>query len=291
MNMDDSLWYEFGNEESADLVINGRRIGHGRPVFIIAELSGNHNGSKDRALELVRAAKDAGADAVKLQTYTADTITMDGDHPCFKITKGPWAGRTLHDLYQEASTPWEWHADLFAEARRLGLCCFSTPFDATAVDFLESLNVPLHKIASLEIVDIPLIKRVAATRKPVIMSTGMATLDEIDLAVKTLREGGCPSLALLNCVSAYPAAAETMHLRNIPALASRYRCVSGLSDHTLGSTAAIASVALGGCIIEKHICMRRADGGPDAGFSTEPQEFAAMVRDIRECESIIGRCA
>lgn len=273
------------------IIREGRRtveIGASAATWIIAELSGNHNGSKDRAIELLRAAKSAGVDAVKLQTYTADTITMDAPHEWFRIAGGPWHGRTLYDLYQGASTPWDWHADLFAEARRLGLWCFSTPFDPTSVGFLEALAAPLYKIASFEVVDIPLIRRIAATRKPVIMSTGMANLAEIDLAVQTLRDGGCPALALLNCVSAYPAEAETMHLSNIPALAARYGCISGLSDHTLGDTAAIASVALGGRIIEKHLCLRRADGGPDAIFSSEPADFAALVRAVRTTEAAIG---
>jgi len=264
-------------------------LGADAPTWIVAELSGNHNGSKARALELVHAAKEAGADAVKLQTYTADTITMDAPQACFRIDGGPWHGRTLHDLYQEASTPWDWHGDLFAAARGLGLCCFSTPFDPTSVDFLETLACPLYKVASFEVVDLPLQRRVAATRKPVIMSTGMASLDEIDTAVRTLRMGGCPALALLNCVSAYPAEPETMHLANIAALSARYGCLAGLSDHTLSATAAIAAVALGARVIEKHLCLRRADGGPDAGFSLEPGEFASLVRAVRTAEAAIGR--
>jgi pseudaminic acid synthase len=254
---------------------------------LIAELSGNHNGDRSRALELIRAAKAAGADAVKLQTYTADTITMDAPGPWFVIDGGPWNGRRLHDLYREASTPWEWHEELFAEARRLGIACFSTPFDPTAVDFLESLSCPFYKVASFEIVDIPLLERVGTTRKPVIMSTGMATLAEIDLAVATLRRHGCPGIVLLNCVSAYPAAAADMHLANIAVLARRFACPIGLSDHSPTSTAAIAAVALGACVIEKHLCLRRADGGPDAGFSLEPGEFADLVRVVRETEQAV----
>lgn len=257
-------------------------------VLVIAELSGNHNGSRERALELVRAAHAAGADAVKLQTYTADTITMDAPDPCFQITSGPWAGRRLHDLYREAATPWEWHAELFAEARRLGLICFSTPFDPTAVDFLEGLDVPWHKVASFEVVDIPLLQCIAATRKPVIMSTGMATADELDEAVATLRSGGCPQLVLLACVSAYPCAPGDFRLRNIPALAARYACVAGLSDHSLDGTAVIAAVALGGRVWEKHLCLRRADGGPDSGFSLEPAEFSAQVRALRDAEASLA---
>jgi pseudaminic acid synthase len=257
-------------------------------VLIIAELSGNHNGSRARALELVRAAHAAGADAVKLQTYTADTITMDAPGDCFHIRGGPWDGRRLYELYQEASTPWEWHAELFAEAQRLGLICFSTPFDPTAVDFLEALGVPWHKVASFEVVDIPLLQRIAATRKPVIMSTGMASAEEIDEAVATLRQGGCPQLALLTCVSAYPCAPADFRLRNLPALAQRFGCIAGLSDHSLDGTAAIAAVALGGRVWEEHLCLRRADGGPDSGFSLEPQEFAAQVAAVRAAEAALA---
>lgn len=262
-------------------------VGDGQPVAVIAELSGNHNGDKARAIALLRAAKAAGADAVKLQTYTADTITMDAPGPWFAINDGPWAGRRLHDLYAEASTPWAWHAELFAEAARLGLPCFSTPFDPTAVDFLESLGCPCYKVASFEVVDIPLLQRVAATRKPVIMSTGMASLAEIDLAVRTLRDGGCPGLVLLNCVSAYPAPPEAMHLGDIRRLAAAFACPAGLSDHTLDSTATVAAVALGAVLIEKHLTLARADGGPDAGFSLEPAEFAALVRAVRATEAAI----
>ena len=257
-------------------------------VLVIAELSGNHNGSLARARELVLAAKAAGADAVKLQTYTADTITMDAPGEWFRISGGPWDGRRLYDLYQEASTPWEWHAELFAEARRLGLMCFSTPFDATAVDFLEGLDAPWYKVASFEVVDLPLLCRIAATRKPVIMSTGMASAAEIDEAVATLREGGCPQLALLTCVSAYPCAPTDFRLRNIPALADGYGCIAGLSDHSLDGTAIIAAVALGARIWEKHLCLRRADGGPDSGFSLEPAEFAAQVRALRDAEAALA---
>ncbi len=262
-----------------------RRIGHDQPTFVIAELSGNHNGSIERALALIDAAAAAGVDAVKLQTYTADTITMDAPGPWFRIDAGPWAGRTLHDLYAEASTPWAWHAELFAHARARGLICFSTPFDPTAVDFLEQLGAPLHKIASFEVVDIPLIQRIAATRKPVIMSTGMASRDEITLAVQTLRDGGCLDLALLTCVSAYPARAADMHLANIAHLSASFACVAGLSDHSLEHIAAIAATALGGRVLEKHLCLKRADGGPDSGFSLEPEEFAACVRAVRETEA------
>lgn len=254
-------------------------------VLVIAELSGNHNGSKERALELVRAAKDAGADAVKLQTYTADTITMDADGEWFMIKGGPWGGRKLYDLYGQASTPWEWHAALFAEARRLGMLCFSSPFDPTSVDFLESLDVPCYKIASFEVVDIPLLEKVARTRKPVIMSTGMATDAEIEEALETLHEGGTPDVALLACVSAYPAPAEDYRLRNVTELGKRFSRTAGLSDHTLSNTIAVAAVALGARIVEKHLCLSRADGGPDAGFSLEPSEFRSLVAAVRDVEA------
>jgi pseudaminic acid synthase len=260
----------------------------GEPLSVIAELSGNHNGSKARALELIHAAQESGADAVKLQTYTADTITMNAPGEWFTIRGGPWDGRRLYDLYGEAATPWAWHEDLFAEARRLGLRCFSTPFDPTAVDFLEALEVPWYKVASFEVVDIPLLQRVAATRKPVIMSTGLASAAEIDEAVATLRDGGCPQLALLTCVSAYPCAPGDFRLQNIPYLAARYGCTVGLSDHSLDGTAIIAAVALGARLWEKHLCLRRADGGPDSGFSLEPQEFAAQVRALRDAEAALA---
>jgi pseudaminic acid synthase len=257
-------------------------------TLIIAELSGNHNGSLERARELVRAAHAAGVDAVKLQTYTADTITMDAPGEWFAIRGGPWDGRRLHDLYREAATPWEWHAELFAEARSLGLAVFSTPFDPTAVDFLESLGVPWHKVASFEVVDLPLLQRIAATRKPVIMSTGMANAQEIGEAVDTLRAGGCPEIVLLACVSAYPAAPADFRLRNIPELAQRFGCAVGLSDHSIGSTAAVAAVALGARVLEKHLCLRRADGGPDSGFSMEPDEFRALVQAVRDAEAALA---
>lgn len=258
-----------------------RVIGPERPVLMVAELSGNHNGSLDRALALIRAAAEAGADAVKLQTYTADTMTMDGDGPWFRIEGGPWHGRRLHELYQEAGTPWEWHAELFACAREHGLLCFSTPFDATSLAYLEGLDSPCHKVASFEVTDLPFLRRVGATRRPVILSTGMATLDEITTAVETLRAAGSGDLVLLHCVSAYPARAEDMHLRSIADLAARFACLAGLSDHSLAPVAATCATALGAVLIEKHLTLRRADGGPDAGFSLEPEEFAATVQAVR----------
>jgi pseudaminic acid synthase len=259
------------------------------PVFIVAEMSANHGGDFERALEILRAAKEAGADAVKLQTYTADTLTIDCDNEYFRIKGTLWAGRTLHDLYREAATPWDWTPRLKAAAEGMGLVLFSTPFDASAVDFLESLDVPCHKIASFENVDLPLIRKVAATGKPVIMSTGMASEAELDEAVRTFREAGGGQLALLKCTSAYPAPPEEMHLRTIPYLAEKYGVPVGLSDHTMGISAAIAAVALGARIIEKHLCLDRGVPGPDSSFSLEPTEFKTMVEAVREAEKALGR--
>lgn len=255
---------------------------------VIAELSANHNGSIERAESILRAAADAGADAVKLQTYTADTLTIPCDNEYFRIKGTLWEGRTLHDLYQEAHTPWEWTPRLMALAKDLGMDCFSTPFDATAVDFLEKCGVSRYKVASFEVVDIPLLKKIAATGKPVIMSTGMATLDEIDEAVRTLRENGSGELTLLKCTSAYPAPPEEANLRTIPHLAQAFGCKAGLSDHTMGSAVAVAAVALGATVIEKHFTLSRADGGPDGSFSMEPHEFKQMVQDIRTVEMALG---
>lgn len=256
--------------------------------YIIAEISANHNGSLERAEAIVRAAADAGADAIKLQTYTADTMTIPCDNEYFRIKGTLWDGKTLHDLYQEAYTPWEWQPRLKALANDLGMDCFSTPFDATAVDFLEEMNVPCHKVASFEVADIPLLKKIGSTGKPVIMSTGMASLAEIDEAVTTLRESGTRELALLKCTSAYPAPPEEANLRTIPHLAQAFNCVAGLSDHTLGSAVAVGAVALGARIIEKHFTLARADGGPDSAFSMEPDEFKQMVQDIRTVEKALG---
>ena len=259
------------------------------PTFLVAEVSANHNQSIERAEAIIRAAAEAGASAVKLQTYTADTMTIPCDNEYFRIKGTLWDSRTLHELYQEAYTPWEWHPRLMQLANDLGMGCFSTPFDATAVDFLESLNVPCHKVASFELVDIPLLKKIAATNKPVIMSTGMASLAEIDEAVRTLRENGTKDLVLLKCTSAYPAPPEEIHLRTIPHLAEAFGCPAGLSDHTLGSAVAVASVALGAMVVEKHFTLARADGGPDSAFSMEPDEFKQMAHDIRAVEKALGR--
>ena len=270
--------------------ISNRRIGSGHPCYIIAEMSANHGHSFDKALEVVHAAKESGADAIKLQTYTPDTLTIDSRRPEFLIGKGTlWEGQNLYELYGEAYTPWEWQPKLKAEAEKLGMDCFSTPFDDTAVDFLEGMNVPAHKIASFELVDTELLKKVAATGKPVIMSTGMATLAEIDEAVRTLREAGCHQLALLKCTSAYPSLPEDMNLRTIPHLAEAFHVPVGLSDHTLGIAVPVAAVVLGACIIEKHLTLRRSDGGPDAAFSLEPAEFRAMVDAVRVAEKALGK--
>jgi pseudaminic acid synthase len=272
-----------------ETLVGDKKIGAGHPVFIVAEISANHNHNIERAEAIVRAAADAGADAIKLQTYTADTMTIPCDNESFRIKGTIWEGRTLHDLYKEAYTPWEWHSRLMRLANELGLTFFSTPFDATAVDFLEELCVPCHKIASFEIVDIPLLKKIAATNKPVIMSTGMASLTEIDEAVRTLRENGTTELILLKCTSSYPAPAEESNLRTIPHLAEAFGCPAGLSDHSLGSAVVVAAVTLGARVIEKHFTLSRADGGPDGSFSMEPVEFKQMVRDIRTVEKALGK--
>lgn len=274
---------------SEQFSIQGRWVGVDQPVYIVAEMSGNHLGRFDDAVRILEAAKLAGADAIKLQTYTPETMTLDCESDAFRVSTGTiWNGRKLHDLYAEASTPWKWHAELMQRALSLGLDLFSTPFDASAVDFLETLNVPAYKIASFELVDLPLISRVAQTGKPLILSTGMSTLAELEEAVSTARQAGAGPIALLKCTSAYPADPAEMNLRTIADLASRFGVVSGLSDHTLGVTVPVAAVSLGACIIEKHLTLSREAGGPDAAFSLEPSEFAEMVSAVRTAQASLG---
>jgi N-acetylneuraminate synthase len=268
-----------------------RQVGRGFPPFVIAEMSGNHNHALDRALAIVEAAAAAGAHALKIQTYTPDTMTLDLDEREFHISdpKSPWAGASLYKLYGEAATPWEWHQPIFERARALGVIPFSTPFDASAVEFLESLDVPCYKIASFENIDLPLIRRVAATGKPVIISTGMATAPELDDAVRAAREAGCRDLILLKCTSTYPASPEHTNLLTIPDMRERFGCEVGLSDHTMGVGVAVAAIALGATVVEKHLTIRRSDGGVDSTFSLEPDEFARLVQDTERAWRALGR--
>lgn len=274
--------------EPHEISIAGRRVGRDHEPYVICELSGNHNGSLERALELLDAAAATGADAIKIQSYTPDTITIEHDGPGFRVEGGLWDGRTLYDLYGEAQTPFEWHEPLFQRARQLGVTLFSSPFDETAVDLLNELGAPAFKIASFEAVDLPLVAYAASKRKPMIISTGMANLDEIGEAVKTARENGCEEIVLLHCVSSYPAPDEQSNVRTVPDLAERFDVVSGLSDHTFGSAVAVASIALGGCVVEKHFTLRRADGGPDSAFSLEPEEFRTLVDDCKRAWRSLG---
>ena len=268
--------------------IAGRRISESDPPYVIAEISANHNGSIDTARKIIAAAKAAGADAVKLQTYRPDTITLKSDLPDFKIHGGLWDGRTLYDLYDEAHMPWEWHAPLFEYAKEMGITIFSSPFDTTAVDLLESLNAPAYKIASFEAIDLPLIRYVASTGKPMIISTGMANDEEIQEAVDAARAGGCKELVILHCVSGYPALAADYNLKTLVNMQQRFGCFTGLSDHTLDNTTAIASVALGACVLEKHFTLNRLGGGPDDSFSLEPLELEQLCKNAYTAWAALG---
>lgn len=269
--------------------INGRKIGVDHSPYVICELSGNHNGSLERCLTMVDAAAATGCDAIKIQTYTADTITLDVDRPEFKIHGGLWDGRTLYELYEEAHTPFEWHAAIFERARQRGVTIFSSPFDETAVDLLDSLGAPAFKIASFEAVDLPLIKYAASKGKPLIISTGMANLTEMQTALDTALTAGAPGVLLLHCVSSYPATFADANVRTVPDMAARFGCPIGLSDHTPGTAASVAAVSLGACAVEKHFTLARADGGPDAAFSLEPAEFKALVDDTKNAWAALGR--
>ena len=274
---------------TTDITIGDHCIGSGQPTYVIAELSANHNQDFETARAIIHSAKHAGADAIKLQTYTADTITLRSDKPLFRVRGGTlWDGRILHDLYQEAYTPWEWQPRLKTIANDLGMDLFSSAFDDTAVDFLEQMNVPAHKVASCELVDLGLIRKMARTGKPLLISTGMASEEEIAEALQAARGAGATQIALLKCTSAYPAAPEEANLLTIPELSRRFGCPAGLSDHTMGVAVPVAAVAVGACIIEKHLCLRRADGGPDSAFSLEPEEFKAMVDAVRTAEKSLG---
>lgn len=271
-----------------DLKIDQRVIGASHPPYIIAELSANHNGSLDRAIKTIEAAHACGADAIKLQTYTPDTMTIDCDRPDFLIKGGLWDGYTLYDLYKEAHTPYAWHKPLFDHARKVGITVFSTPFDESAVDLLESLDTPAYKIASFEMTDLPLVRYVAKTGKPIIMSTGMATEEEIAESVDAARSAGCRDLVLLHCISSYPAPMNQANLQQVPALAARFGVMAGLSDHTLGTAASVTAVALGAAVIEKHFTLNRADNGPDSVFSLEPGDLQRLCQDAHDAWSALG---
>ena len=270
-------------------VINGRKIGLNQPPYIIAELSANHNGSLERALQTIDAAQRCGASAIKLQTYTADTMTIDCDRPDFMVKGGLWDGFKLYDLYRWAQTPFEWHQAMFEYARNIGITIFSTPFDESSVDLLESLDVPAYKIASFENTDLPLIRYVAKTGKPIILSTGMASEEEISEAVDVARSAGCNNLILLHCISSYPAPIEQANIQQVPELATRFNVLSGLSDHTLGTAASVVAVALGACVIEKHFTLSRAEKGPDSEFSIEPKELERLCKDTYDAWLALGK--
>lgn len=271
------------------VTIAGRKIGPDYPPYIIAELSANHNGDINRAFKIMEEAKAAGADAIKLQTYSADTITIDCDNADFQIESGLWAGQTLYNLYKDAQMPWDWHLPLFNKAKELGITIFSSPFDYTAVDLLEDLGAPAYKIASFESIDLPLIRYVAKTKKPMIISTGMASEEEISEAINAARDGGCNELIILHCVSGYPAPADEYNLVTIADMSERFNVLTGLSDHTIDNTTAIASVVLGASVIEKHVTLSRNDGGPDDSFSLEPNELQSLCRDSKTAWSAIGK--
>ncbi|PMN96593.1 pseudaminic acid synthase [Vibrio sp. 10N.222.55.C12] len=269
--------------------IAGRKIGPDFPPYIIAELSANHNGDINRAYQIMEEAKKAGADAIKLQSYTHETITMDCDSEEFQIHGGLWDGKTLYELYKDAHMPWDWHKPLFDKAKELGITIFSSPFDFTAVDLLEELDAPAYKIASFEVIDLPLIKRVAQTGKPMIISTGMANEEEIAEAIKTAQENGCKELVVLHCVSGYPAPADQYNLRTIADIAERFNVLSGLSDHTIDNATAVTSIAIGACLIEKHVTMDRNGGGADDSFSLEPSELKALCADTKTAWQALGQ--
>lgn len=267
-----------------------RQIGSGHPVFIVAEMSANHGHDINKAYKIIDATYNAGADAIKLQTYTPDTITVNSDKKYFQIkVNEAWRGQTLYNLYSKAYTPWDWQPKLKRYAESKGLICFSTPFDTTAVDFLEKIKMPIYKVASFEVVDIPLLKKIGKTQKPVIISRGMASMSELKLAIKTLKDSGCPSIALMHCISSYPARYEEMNLKTIPDMIKKFKIPIGLSDHSPGTDIPTAAVALGASIIEKHITLKRSDGGPDSAFSLEPEEFNLLVRSVRNSEMALGK--
>lgn len=271
------------------ITINNRKIGPDHAPYIIAEMSANHNGDIDNAFKIMQMAKDCGADALKLQTYRPDTITIKSDNPDFLIKGGLWDGRTLYDLYEEAHMPWDWHKLLFKKAKELGITIFSSPFDFSAVELLEELDAPAYKIASFEVIDLPLIKRVAQTGKPMIISTGMANEEEIGEAIKTAKENGCNELVVLHCISGYPAPAEQYNLRTIADMQEQFNVLTGLSDHTIDNATAVASVALGACLIEKHVTLDRNGGGPDDSFSLEPNELTALCKDTHTAWQALGK--